>query len=181
MIAIAPVPSFSIQPMTSLEGWPVVDEMLREYVPWVMQGMESNYGIRFEDPEAEAEMHHAAFADEARQMLQGQGLLLLAHWQDRPVALVALKPVDAHAAEVKRLYVRPDARGRRIGRALMGRLVTEARERGYRSLRLETLSFMHQAMSIYKALGFREVSAFDNSQSAVSGVAHITRFMTLQL
>lgn len=173
--------SLAIERVTDDASWPAVDAMLRDYVPWVMREMESAYGFRFENLEREAELHHEAFAAEARAMMRGEGCLLLARHRQVPAAVVALKHIDASTAEVKRLYVHPDARGHGIGRALMNELVLQARQSGYRTLRLETMTFMKAAIAIYASLGFDQVEAFDGSQAAMSGLAHIARFMSLEL
>lgn len=171
----------AIEPVTDLDRWRAIDAMLRDYVPWVMREMEATCGVRFEGIEQEAERHHVAFAQEARAMMQGHGFVLLARLRNVPAAVVALKRIDSDVAEVKRLYVRPEARGHGVGRELMERVVQRARRSGYRSLRLETMSFMTAAISIYESIGFRQVPPFDGSQSAMSGVAGFARFMRLDL
>ena len=58
---------------------------------------------------------------------------------------------------MKRLYVRPEFRGRRIGHALVERLVGEARQIGYARLWLDTLRAMKPAHVVYTACGFERV------------------------
>lgn len=63
-------------------------------------------------------------------------------------------------AEVKRMYVRPEHRGRRMGRALLARLEEEARARGVSRLMLETGDVLHAAHQLYEAAGFTRRAAF---------------------
>lgn len=86
-----------------------------------------------------------------------RGALLLAPGK----GCVALRPLDARRAEMKRLYVRPQARGSGLGRALAEAAVARARELGYSSLVLDTLpEKMQQAVALYRSMGFRETAPY---------------------
>lgn len=63
-------------------------------------------------------------------------------------------------AEVKRMYVRPGARGRGIARTILGRLEEEARSRGNVRLFLETGDAQHAAIRLYERAGFTRRGAF---------------------
>jgi len=90
-----------------------------------------------------------------------RGTLLLATVAGQPVGCVGLRPFPANeTCEVKRLYVRPTFRGSKIGRMLTERVLQEARDLGYRSVRLDSHPpTMASAIRLYRQLGFREVSA----------------------
>ena len=105
------------------------------------------------------------------------GELLLATTADgRPLACAALRamPLDG-GCEIKRLFVRPEARGTGVGRALLDRLIETARSRGYRELWLDTLPTMHAAQQLYRRHGFMQVEAY--YETPVTG----TVFMRLEL
>jgi putative acetyltransferase len=83
-----------------------------------------------------------------------RGRLLLALVDGIPVGCVGLRPHDAHAGEMKRLFVQPGHQGRGLGRQLVETLITEARAIGYTSLLLDTLPSMQSAQRLYASLGF---------------------------
>ncbi|MBM3787778.1 MAG: GNAT family N-acetyltransferase [Acidobacteria bacterium] len=84
------------------------------------------------------------------------GLILLAEQK----GVVALRPLDPATAEMKRLYVRPSAQGTGLGRALAEAAISEARRKGYRRLRLDTLPQMGKAIKLYQKLGFQEIEPY---------------------
>ena len=103
------------------------------------------------------------------------GGLLLAFDGEEPAGCVAFRPLEPGISEMKRLYVRPSARGAGWGRRLTERVVSEARAAGYQRMRLDTLPSMHAALRLYIAMGFREISAYRHNP--VAG----TRFLELDL
>jgi putative acetyltransferase len=104
-----------------------------------------------------------------------RGRLLLASDDGATVGCIALRPLPASdesvdttaTGEVKRLYVKPSARGRGLALALATRLIDEARIVGYRTLKLDTLERMHEARRLYERLGFEPCKPYyDNPLGA---------------
>ncbi len=75
------------------------------------------------------------------------------------VGMKPSEPADEYA-ELKRLFVRPEFRGRNLGEMLTRRIIDDAREAGYRVLRLDTLPGLKTALSLYRRLGFRETAPY---------------------
>ncbi len=89
-----------------------------------------------------------------------RGCVLLAVDGDDLLGCVALRPLEPGACEMKRLYVRPQHRGRGIGKFLAKTIIHAGRERGYRTMRLDTVPSMADAIALYRSLGFRPIAPY---------------------
>lgn len=125
--------------------------LFREYFAWL--GPEG----WFTDLEAEL----AALPD-------GYEAILVARDGDEVVGCVALRSLGDGVCEMKRLYVRPAGRGSGAGRALAEAIVDEARQLGYRTMRLDTLPTMGAAQALYRSLGFVETVRYN--ENPIAGV-----------
>jgi GNAT superfamily N-acetyltransferase len=88
------------------------------------------------------------------------GCLLLAYYKDNPVGCVAIRKIDDDICEMKRLYVKEDFRGKKIGYALVQGIIKNACESGYKKMRLDNHPWMKEAESLYKLFGFVEIGAY---------------------
>jgi putative acetyltransferase len=93
------------------------------------------------------------------------GRLLLAEYEGQLAGCVALHQLNTGAGfevcEMKRLYLRPQFRGKGLGRALADRIIAEARQIGYVRMRLDTVEpVMKDAVAMYRRLGFREIAPY---------------------
>lgn len=105
-----------------------------------------------------------------------EGRLLLAEYEGQLAGCVALHKLDPKVCEMKRLYLRPEFRGKRIGLALAERLMSEARQIGYHKMRLDTVEpVMKDAVALYRKLGFKEVAPY--RPNPIAGA----RYMELEL
>jgi len=89
------------------------------------------------------------------------GRLLLAEHDGQLAGCVALHKLQEGICEMKRLYLRPQFRGKGLGRALADRIIAEARQIGYHRMRLDTVEpVMKDAVAMYRGLGFREITPY---------------------
>jgi GNAT superfamily N-acetyltransferase len=166
-------------PPASVEA--LTDQILREYLLWVAERLTADHAVVIDDLDAAQEAHHREFTRELPRLMSARGRLLVARANSQVVGIGALKPIDSTVAEIKRMYVRPQARGQGVGREILERLLADARTIGYQIARLETLVFMREAHALYRSKGFQDRPIFENSEAGLSGLEPLTLFMELRL
>jgi GNAT superfamily N-acetyltransferase len=103
------------------------------------------------------------------------GCLLLAISDQKFAGCIAIRGLEKNICEMKRLFVRPQWRGTKLGRLLAETLIQRARDLGYKFMRLDTLPFMDRARKLYASLGFYEIEPY--RFNPIAG----TSFMELKL
>ena len=101
------------------------------------------------------------------------GCLLLARTNLEWSGCVAIRYQRAAVCEMKRLYVKPQYRGKGLGRLLAESVITRAQQLGYSQIVLDTLPTMTQAQSLYTSLGFLEVEGY--YPNPLIGVRYLAR------
>ena len=150
-----------VRPATGAD-MPHVREMLREYVEWI--GLD----LAFQEIDAELSGLPGEYAPP-------RGALFVAVEGERHLGMIALRPLDGSIAEMKRLYVRPEARGRGLARRLIARLCDEGKRLNYTELRLDTLPKMGEAQALYETYGFVDIEPY--YETPIAG----TRFMAKKI
>jgi ribosomal protein S18 acetylase RimI-like enzyme len=135
-----------------------VRAMMREYIEWIA------LDLAFQEINAELDGLPGDYAPP-------RGVLLVAADGDRYAGVIALRPIDTRICEMKRLFIRPEARGLGLARRLIDALLAEARRLGYAEIRLDTLPMMGAAQALYEAMGFVDMPAYYDTP--IAG----TRFM----
>jgi len=126
--------------------------LIQEYLAYL------NADLSFQDIETELEKLPGKYA-------APYGALFLAsvpgeRGVPKPAGCVALRKLDDGVCEMKRLYVQPECRGCGVGKALADRIIQEARDLGYKKMRLDTLERLEEAVSMYRALGFKTIQSY---------------------
>ena len=89
------------------------------------------------------------------------GRLFLAYSGEKLAGCIALRKLEDEICEMKRLFVREDFRGQKIGILLIEKLLEEAKEIGYKKIRLDTFPpKMGKAVKLYESYGFLEISPY---------------------
>lgn len=92
------------------------------------------------------------------------GIVLISRLEDRPVGCVALGDLGDRIGEVKRMYVRPAARGAGVGSALLQALLDHAQRVGCTRVRLDTAPELKTAIALYERFGFTPIPSYQVSQ-----------------
>ncbi len=132
-------------------------EPARSLIAATLAAGERAYG----EPE-EGEMPSVTTAE----MAPPDGAFLVAYEHGRPVACGGLKRLDDRTAEIKRVYVVPEARSRGLGRSLLGALEKEARRLGYQSARLDVGPRQPHARALYESAGYAAIPAYTRNPFA---------------
>lgn len=154
--------------------------LVREYVEWAAQVALAAHGIELGFTTDEAV--RAAVDD-----LRGPGARLYLAERGpggEPLGVGGSKPLKGVPGEVelKRMYVRPAARGLGAGRALLARLVEDARAAGMGAVRLESATFMPEALALYRSAGFADTGPYRGREfHGFSPLEGVSVFMALPL
>jgi putative acetyltransferase len=153
-VATFPNPAIEIVQAASSEEVEQVRKLFLEYADSL------GFSLNFQGFDEELKNLPGSYAPPA-------GRLLLGYCHNQPAGCVALRPIDPQICEMKRLYVRPSFRGKRLGQMLVDRVIVEARAIGYERMRLDTIeSSMRDAIGLYRRRGFREIAPYRSNPIA---------------
>lgn len=122
-------------------------QLFKEYAAWL------NIDLCFQRFEEELRGVNQMYA-------KPSGAVILCSEGGEYIACVALRPIDAESAELKRMYVKEPFRKAGIGESLLKMAVAYAKNAGYKTIKLDTLDTMQPAISLYKKHGFTECAAY---------------------
>lgn len=150
--SVSPVPSvvngFDVRQVQSQDQIALIRELFLEYAQSL------GFSLCFQSFDQELEGLPGDYA-------LPEGRLLVATHDGAPAGCVALHGLTHEICEMKRLYVRPQFRGKGLGRILAERIIADARQIGYRQLRLDTVEpMMPAAVALYRQLGFRDIAPY---------------------
>lgn len=134
-----------------------IGELFSEYTDMLVQN----------DPEMAAYLKLQNYDLELQHLEEKYGLpegrlyLLIAEGQT--AGCIGLRKIDETRCEMKRLYIRPQFRGKGLSKMLVERVITDAERIGYHYMLLDTLPFLKEAIALYEKYGFYRIDAYNDS------------------
>ncbi len=147
--------------------------LAREFGDWAGERIRVEFGIVV----PAAANHPTDVLDE---LLAAGGRVYVAEVDGIAVGVGGLKRLTRSEGEIKRMFVRPAARGRGVARAILERLIADARELGCTTIQLESASFMHAAHALYRSVGFVPSDSYAGREFA-GAAQDVSVFMRLDL
>jgi len=146
----------AIKQVTSAEDIEAAKALFREYETWF--GM----SLCFQGFEEELANLPGKYAPP-------DGRLYLAYVDEELAGCIALRKFEDDVCEMKRLFLRENARGYGLGKELIEKLIDEALAIGYAKMRLDTYPpKMGKAVKLYESHGFRPIEKYyDNPHEGV--------------
>ena len=159
----------------SRQDFEEVSNLTHEYLVWTKTQMEEQFKA---DMDIKSMLAYSM--SDLKTYMPPEGRLLLVKIDSNVVGEVFLKQIDVDTCEIKRVFVRPGYRGKRIGYHLLTNLISGARDSGYSEILLDSAKFMGHAHDLYKALGFKEIEKYSQSEVGGDFEAYMV-FMSLTL
>ena len=149
---------FEILHASTQEQLDAVRSLMRAFVNWHRQRHSEDLALI--DQYFDARAFEEELAGLPGKYAPPGGRLLLAVLNHQPAGCIALREIDAHVCEMKRMFVPLEFRGKRIGRALAEALIREAKTIGYSSIRLDTSIRQIEARTLYQRVGFVNIDPY---------------------
>lgn len=132
----------------SLNDYRLAVELFKEYASHI------KIDLAFQNFEKEIENLEAQYS-------KPKGIIYLAYkYQSTPVGCFGIRAFDGEICELKRMYLKNEARGLGIGKQMLEKAIEAGEELGYKKMRLDTLSTMHKAIHLYEKAGFYEIAPY---------------------
>ena len=134
-----------------------VASLFSEYTNMLIEG-DASFQKYLEIQNYDAELEHL----ETKYGLP-YGRLYIAYYDNKLAGCIGLRKIEEQNCEMKRLYVRSEFRGKRIGNRLVQQIISDAKQIGYTHMLLDTLPFLQSAIHMYKQYGFYEIPSYNDS------------------
>ena len=139
-----------------------------EYLSWVFNGIEEHLGIPADEVVGKPARE---YVPDTIEKVCGdappKGVFYLLQADGQLAGMGGLRFLDTGVAEIKRIYVRPQFRGRKLGQFMLARVMSDAMAFGYKTLCLDSGPFMKSAQRMYESAGFKDCAAYQGTEVPV--------------
>jgi GNAT superfamily N-acetyltransferase len=133
-----------------------------EYVAWAMAEINREFGVSAEDIIG---MSASEYVHSVIEKVCGdpppKGIFYLVRVGGQFAGMGGLRCLRPGVAEIKRIYIRPEFRGMKLGEHIMDRLLEDAKSFGYQKVCLESGPFMKSAHRLYERNRFRDCPIYE--------------------
>ncbi len=165
----------TILQVISRDDFDSVHELLIEYLAWTSEQARNLYNAEID---VNKMLDHSI--SEHDLCLPPTGRLLIAKENGQADGIVYLKKIRDDICEIKRMYVRPAFRGKKIGQKLLNHLIQDARDIGYTKIRLDSGRFMEKAHMLYRSAGFKDIEYYSETEMSLDFQKYMI-YMELEL
>jgi ribosomal protein S18 acetylase RimI-like enzyme len=152
-------------------------ELFFEFLTWAIEKSKELYN---EDIDINEMVNRSMSEIDNGLFSEPHGRLLLAKEKDQVIGIVCMKKIRDEMCEIKRIYVRPGYRGKKIGQNLLEQIILSAKEVGYSKILLDSAKFMNKAHLLYRSVGFREIKIYSETEMTENFQEHMV-YMELEL
>jgi GNAT superfamily N-acetyltransferase len=163
---------YQVESQDDIDG---VRELLFEYLSWATDRAKELYN---EVVDVDEMLDHSM--SEINLFSPPYGRLLLAREEGVVAGVACMKSIREDTCEIKRMYVRPIYRGKKIGRNLLNQLIQDAKGIGYSKILLDSAQFMREAHSLYRSVGFKDIELYPETEMSEDFEEHMV-YMELEL
>ena len=146
-------------------------EMNKEYLSWIAREMKKKYDLDIFNVGSNNQLNkieqQAIIRDYSKGSVEKltsymppEGIYYILQTDKKVAGMGALRKLNMSIGEIKRMYIRPEYRGKGFGKVLLQQILKKAKEFGLSTVRLETGKFMTTAQYIYAKAGFREIDEY---------------------
>jgi len=136
-----------------------------EYFDWMANELHNNYdidvsstlGITLRD-------YVESNVDEFASSISSDGVLYLIREKEEIIGMGALRKLKEGTGEIKRMYIKPEYRGKGLGREMLQLLLSRGKEYGFSEVYLETGAFMTTAQGLYRSVGFHDREEYPETE-----------------
>jgi GNAT superfamily N-acetyltransferase len=125
-----------------------------EFLRWDHEQILKHHGVDLSSGDDDASVE--TMVNDLIVLVPPAGIIYVLEVNDEVGGMALLKTIGKGIGEVKRMFIRPEHRGKGYGHEMMRTLLSVAEEIGYSTLRLETSDFMSAALKVYRSAGFKE-------------------------